>query len=395
MRLIFINRFYWPETPATGQLLTDLAEGLAARGHEVEVITSHSGAVETPWTETRHGVRIRRVRSTRRAHALSAGKVLDWGTFLVAAVWRLLLHTRRGTTVIAMTDPPLLGIGVSLASWVRDARVIHWVQDIYPEIAIELTGHRWLAPLKLLRDLAWRRADRCVTLGRDMGAILMKAGVNADRLWLIPNAAPTEVGAEPPPVSTGLRSEWRLEGRFVVAYSGNLGRVHDLEPVLEVADRLRKSPEIAFVFIGDGAQRPALEREAAQRQLPNVQFQPAQPRARLAESLAMGDLHLVTLRPGCEHYVFPSKFYGIIAAGRPVIYIGPVGSELAQIIIREGLGLVFARDQTAELATALRALAGDPQSCRRFADAARGFAVAENARTVPRWSELLSGLEAC
>lgn len=395
MRLIFVNRFYWPETPATGQLLTDLAEGLAANGHEITIVTSHSGQADVPRGETRNGIRIWRVRSTRWARALTAGKAIDFATFLVAALWRLWSEARRGTTVIAMTDPPLLGIGACLAAQMRHARMIHWVQDIYPELAIELTGHRWLAPIKPLRNLAWRCADRCVTLGRDMAAVLTGVGVGANRLCIIPNAAPAGLVAERLPGAADLRTEWALDGKFVVAYSGNLGRVHDLEPVVEVADFLRHSPDIAFVFIGDGAQRPALEREVARRRLPNVQFRPAQPRARLSEALALGNVHLVTLRPGCEHYVFPSKFYGIVAAGRPVIYIGPVRCELAQIVTGNGLGLVFARDETEPLAAALRTLATDPQRCLQFATAAGRFAAGETARAVPRWCGLLSGLEAC
>lgn len=395
MRLVFINRFYWPETPATGQLLTDLAEGLAAGGHDVMVITSHSGRTEIARRETRHGVRIVRVRSTRRAGTLAAGKAIDFATFLIAAIWRLLFEARRKAIVVAMTDPPLLGIGAWLAARLRGARVIHWVQDIYPELAIEITGHRWLAPLKRLRNLAWRRADGCVTLGRDMGNVMTAAGVRASRLSLIPNAAPAGVMAEPRPGSTDLRREWTLEGKFVVAYSGNLGRVHDLDPVLEVADHLRDSPKIAFVFVGDGAQRPALERAAARRQLPNVQFRPAQPRARLSATLALGDVHLVTLKPGCEQYVFPSKFHGIVAAGRPVIYIGPTRCELAQIIADHRLGLVFDRAEATSLAEALRALAADSSLWLEFASAASRYATDEAARIVPRWCGVLSDLEAC
>lgn len=395
MRLTFVNRFYWPETPATGQLLTDLAEALAARGHEVAVVTSHSGAAGLPSTETRNQVHITRVRGTRWADAGSAGKAMDFATFLFLATWRLLVVGRRGDTFVPMTDPPMLGLGVWLVARVRRARVIHWVQDIYPEIAIELTGHRWLAALKPWRNLSWRHADRCVTLGRDMGSVLTRCGVDPARLGIVPNAAPIDLDLEPVPSNGNLRTEWSLQGKFVVAYSGNLGRVHDLDPVIELADRLRDAAEITFLFIGDGPRRPALEREAVRRGLRNVQFRPTQPRARLAEALALGQVHLVTLQPGCEHYVFPSKFYGIVAAGRPIVFIGPASCELAETVRTRGLGLVFGRDEVETLAEALRRLVRHPESCREFEVAARRFATEERGQAVARWTALLAGLEAC
>src|SRR5436309_1520515 len=131
MRIVFVNRFYWPETPATGQLLTDLAEFLAARGNVVTVIASGDGAL--PTAETRNLVRIKRVRGTRWAAAGLAGKAADFSIFYLAALLTLIFTVREDTTVVAMTDPPLLGIGACLCAKLRGARIVHWVQDIYPE----------------------------------------------------------------------------------------------------------------------------------------------------------------------------------------------------------------------------------------------------------------------
>ena len=395
MRLFILNRFYWPDEPATGQLLTDLAERLAARGRSVTIITSHADGATLPHRETRHGVRIVRVRGLRGTRGGLIGKAADWGTFFLAALWRLLCDVRRGDTVVAMTDPPLLAIGVWIVARLRGARVLHWVQDIYPELAIELAGQRWLAGLRPLRDLAWRRAEGCVTLGSDMADVLAKAGVAAEKISLVPNWSPVVLVSPPPGAGAALRTEWALEDKFVVAYSGNLGRVHDLEPVLAVAEALRGDARFAFVFIGDGAQRAALEAEAARRNLMNVQFRPPQPRVRLAESLAIGDVHLVTLRPGCERYVFPSKLYGIAAIGRPVVFIGPRECELARLVVQRDLGLAFERDETAALAAALRTLADDPARCNRHGAAAARFASetgdADTAAT--RWHRLLGPCE--
>lgn len=394
-RVIFLNRFYWPDEPATAQLLTDLAEQLAACGRKVTVITSHPGGAAVSCNETRRSVRIVRVRSLRSAHSGLAAKVADWGTFLLAALWRLLRETRPGDAVVAMTDPPLLAIGAWLIARLRGARMFHWVQDIYPELAIELAGQRWLALLRPLRNLAWRRADGCVTLGTDMAGVLAAAGVAVRNIFVVPNWAPSGLVLQPVEAAAALRTEWRLTGKFVVAYSGNLGRVHDLAPVLAVAAVLRDDPRIAFVFIGDGAQRAALETEVTRRGLANVQFRPPQPRARLAESLALGDAHLVTLRPGCEHYVFPSKLYGVVAVGRPIVFIGPRNCELARLVTQHDFGFVCERTETDVLASTLCSLIADRTRCARYATAAARFAAESGgvAAAATRWRALLGACE--
>jgi colanic acid biosynthesis glycosyl transferase WcaI len=389
LRLLFINRFYWPETPATGQLLTDLAEGLAAKGWDVTVITSAARNRETR-EETHGGVRIVRLRSTRWAALGSIGKAVDFTSFFIAAVWRVWREARAGTVVIPMTDPPMLGVGVGWAARHRRAGLIHWIQDIYPEIAIELLRQRWLGLLRPLRDRAWRAADQCVTLGSDMAHVLTKVGVTSDRIQVIPNWAPAGLTPHPRSAAMSLRQEWGLAGKFVIAYSGNLGRVHDLEAILVLAEALREDPEIIVVLVGDGAQRECIQRMARQRSQANVRFFPSQPRQRLGELLSAGDLHLVTLLPGCEHYVLPSKLYGIVAVGRPVLFIGPSDCGVAQLVRDHGLGCAADRSDLNSMTAFVRRLAGKPADYETVASAARVFAKGHTAQIgIDRWGALL------
>lgn len=394
MRVIFVNRFYWPDEPATGQLLADLAEALAARGHEITVIASRPAGREVPAHETRNGVRIERVDGTRTTDQRLRGKARDFATFYLAALRRLLSLARRGTIVVAMTDPPLLGLGVGLIARLRGARVVHWVQDIYPELAMELAGQRWLRWVRPLRNLAWRQADHVVTLGDDMAEVVRGAGVVERRLSVVPNWAPQGVA---PPDATAVarrRVDWGMADRFVVMYSGNLGRVHDLEPVLAAAELLRDEPSVAFLFVGGGAQRATLEAAAEKRGLASVKFLPARPRAQLAETLGVGDAHLVTLRPGCERLVFPSKLYGVAAVGRPVLFVGPGSSELARLVQQHRLGQATSRDDPAALASAIRTLARSPGECARMGFAAREFARQHHPTiAADRWHRLLAALE--
>jgi glycosyltransferase involved in cell wall biosynthesis len=394
MRLVFVNRFYWPDEPATGQLLTDLAEDLAAHGHDVTVVASRADGAAA--VETHRGVRIVRVNSTRAHRPSVARKAIDFATFYLGACWRVLWTVRRGDVVVSLTDPPLLGIGVWLASRLRGGRVVHWVQDIYPELAIELGRQRWLRILQPLRNAAWRHARSCVALGEDMASVLALARVPLRKISVIPNWTLGGVGDLAPAAGAALRREWKLERKFIVAYSGNLGRVHALEPVLDLAAAMRAEPDVAFVFIGGGAQRGALEAAVRQRGLPNVFFYPAQPRERLAAALALADVHLVTLRPGCENLVFPSKLYGVAAVGRPILFIGPAQSEVARLVREHDLGLAADGSAVPEMSGFLRHLMSDPSACARHASAARLFA-AQHTRVLAtaRWESLLTAAGAC
>ncbi len=390
-RLFFINRFYWPDEPATAQLLTDLAEALAARGRRVTVITSRPAGA--PARETRRGVQIERVGPRRHPGKGLAAKAANFAVFLAAACWRLARLARGGDAIVALTDPPLIGVGAAVVARARGARLFHWTQDIYPEIALALSGAGWLRLLRPLRDAAWRRAEACVTLGRDMAAAFTAAGVPAGRIQVVPNWAPAGVGPADPAAAGALRRSWGLEGKFVVAYSGNLGRVHDLGPVLAAAELLRGEPEIAFAFIGDGGARPALEAEVRRRGLAQVRFFPAQPRDQLATVLAAGDVHLVTLRADCARLVFPSKLYGIAAVGRPVVFVGPAGCEPARLVTGHGFGWAFASGEMPALAERLRALRAAPAeraaagaAARRFASESGGPEAAAGA-----WNRLLGG----
>lgn len=189
-----------------------------------------------------------------------------------------------------------------------------------------------------------------------------------------------------------MREKWGLAGRFIVAYSGNLGRVHELEPILEVAAATRSVPEMVFVFIGDGAQRPSLEAQVRARGLANVRFLPHQPRSDLAASLGAADVHLVTLRSGCEALVFPSKLYGIAAAGRPVLFIGPRGCELAHQVEAHAMGRAFDRNEVADIAATLRRWLHEPDLLAACARGAVAFAAANGglSRATADWRALLT-----
>jgi len=419
-RLIFVNRFYWPEEPATSQLLTDLAQALAneaeqeaprgqneqnqenAQHHHTrpappEVLVLTSRRRNLPRRETHQNVRIIRLGPTRRDSPTLLSRALDLTCFLLATLLTLARHTRRGDTVVLLTDPPLLGLFATPLLRLRRARIIHWVQDIYPEIAAKLSGQHWLRVLRPLRDWSWRKAHATVTLGHDMAAVLTAARVAPERIHTIPNWALPELREAPPAEIAALKATWPapLADKFIVLYSGNLGRVHDLPPILEIAAVLRDTaPHIAIVFVGRGAQQAPLRAAAHARALTNIHFLPPAPRAQLSASLSAGDLHLVTLKPGCEHYVLPSKLYGITAVARPLLFIGPRTCSLFKEVAETGIGLSFARDETSAAANAIRALADSPDQRQHLQAATRTFSQTHNfATSLATWSNLLAQSE--
>lgn len=395
-RLWLLNRFYWPDEQATSQLLTDLAEGLAAKGWECRVICSQPLKRDRPDQETRHGVAIHRLFTLNAGRLHVLFRPLDFALYLLGVWWVLARQGRRGDQVIAKTDPPFLGTAAWLACALRKMRLMHWVQDIYPEVAMALTPNsslrRLLALLRYPRDLAWRKATGCVTLGSDMAELIHRAGVDLSKLHQIRNWAPKGLEPVPLPLRDAQRKTWGLEAAFIVLYSGNLGRVHELEPILEIAELLREDPVVHFVFSGNGARKRALEQTARDRGLRTVRFYPPQARAGLGSLLSAGDLHLVTLKEGCETVVFPSKFHGILALEKPVLYVGPVHCELAEWVRREGLGGAYARTQTAEAAAFIHKLSREPKLAAHCAAAAKRNHEASGGAgaAIEAWQKLLT-----
>ena len=355
-RLIFINRVYWPSTAATAQLLTDLAEGLAARGWSVHVITTGDSS-------TRHnGVTIHRT-GPGEQHGGMLSRALNYRRFQRAARRQLASVARPGDIVVPMTDPPMLGAATARQALAQGARVVHWIQDIYPEIATVHFGPVagfLLSPLRSSRNSAWLSARACVTLGQDMRQAVIDQGVATEGVSLIPNWAPSElhVPADPAAVAA-CRSRWGVGDKFVVAYSGNLGRVHEFGTVLQAAVSLRDNPSVAFLFIGAGAKFDEIRIAVRNHRLDNIRLLPPEPRENLAASLAAADAHLVTLQPRYAALVFPSKLAGVLAAARPVLFVGPPGGDIARLLQQEDCGATLAPGEAAGLAGTITRWQGD------------------------------------
>jgi glycosyltransferase involved in cell wall biosynthesis len=329
VRVIFVNRYFHPDHSATSQMATDLAFHLASRGFDVAAITS-SQRYDDPRARlesgTASGVRIVRVWSTRFGRGALAGRAIDYLTFYLSAFFAM--RRERNAVLVAMTDPPLISVLARLAA----PRVVNWVQDLFPEVA-ESLGIRAPRILRRLRDWSFRRARRNVVLGDLMAA-------------RVPNAVVIHNWAD-----AALRPVERAGGEaFLLGYSGNLGRAHEFDTILGA---MRALPDVRFVFTGGGAQLEAVKNAAGA----NAEFRAYVPRERLSESLSSVDAHLVSLQPSLEGLIVPSKFYGILAVARPVIFIGARDGELARIIDAHRCGVVVVPGDVEGLTRAVETLA--------------------------------------
>lgn len=398
--VIFVNRFYYPDYSATAQMLTDVAAGLAKKGRRVRVITSRMGyddpSSRFPRRETIDQVHIQRVATTRFGRAFLPGRLIDYLSFYLTSLFSVLSVARPGSIVVIKTDPPLLSSLLGPAARLKGAQVINWLQDIFPETAAELGVPLARSPfgalLRYLRNRSVRSADMNIAIGPAMAARLRALGVRDERITTLENfcddAAIRPVARE----SNALRESWGLsEDDFVVGYSGNLGRAHDLETFLDTAERLRDRTDIRFLFIGGGHLRSRLESEASRRGLLSILTRPYQPRDELSLSLSAADVHWISLQPSLEGLILPSKLYGIAAAGRPVIMVGDPEGDIGRWVRDYGFGYVVPVGADALFAEAILALKDDPDRLIALSRNARGFLEAGRKRTqiIEAWSAML------
>ncbi len=367
-RVIFVNRYYRPDLSATSQMLTDLAERLAARGLAVHIVSSRQlyedPQARLPDEEQIAGVRVRRVWTTRFGRGTLPGRALDYASFYVSVFAMLLRLARSSDVLIAKTDPPLISLVVALAAGLRDAVLVNWLQDIFPEIASRLGVAPWPAwfdrGLRRLRDRTLAAARINVVLGTRMRDHLLSGGVAAERIRIIENWADGDTIQPLPAEHSKLRGRMNLQGRFVVGYSGNLGRAHDFRAILDAAALLAADPEIVFVLTGGGAHMSLLQQEASRKGLSNMLFLPYQPRESLADGLAVADVHLACQLQSLEGLLVPSKCYGIFAAGRPLIFVGDPDGEMSEILRSAGCGMAVADGNGAGLAERILQLKREP-----------------------------------
>jgi len=355
-RLLVLNQYYWPGVEATANLLTELAEDLAEE-FDVTVVTGElHGHKGLPARESRNGVTIVRVPSLAFERSQLSRRALNYVSFLGIALARSLFD-RRPDVVICMTDPPIVGDVALLVARRFRVPLLVISEDVFPEIAVELKRleSRFLVgALRQLVRLYLKRTDRIVAIGETMRARLIAKGASPERIDVIPNWVDTNM-LTPQDRQNEWAREQGLSGKFVVMHSGNVGHAQGLETLVLAATFLRDLDDLEVVIAGFGARHASIMALAERVEAP-IRFLPYQPREMLSYSLSSADVHFVGLAPGLAGYVVPSRLYGIMAVGRPVIVAADPESEVSKVVSEVGCGVVLPPARPELVANAIRDL---------------------------------------
>jgi glycosyltransferase involved in cell wall biosynthesis len=362
-----VSELYYPEQTSTGYFLTGIAETLAD-DYDVRVVCSQptysSRGMIAARREDRNGVRIERCRSSRFDKDRLILRAVNMATFAIAAFVHLARRLRRGDVVLVVTTPPVLPYVTTVAARLRGARVALLVHDMFPEVLVA-TG---MAPagsfLVRLIDgasrLLYDSVERVVVLGRDMRELVAsKLRDGGERIATIPNWGDTRRVRPLPDAGRAVRRRLGIDGKFVVQFMGNMGRSHAMEALVEAAESLRDEDDIHFLLMGWGAQRPFVAQEVRRRELHNVTLLPNCSEDELPAYVNACDVAVITFRPGMAGVSVPSRMYNVLAAGKPILALADVESELARVILEEGAGWVVPAATPERLAGAIKSARQD------------------------------------
>ena len=380
-KILVIEQHFYPEVAATGQLLLDLCEDLVKAGYQVKVITGnpteiYQKKIDIPRRENYQGIEIVRLKNTALNKYNMAGRVINYLTFHLSIFFHI-IFSQRPDLVLVLSNPPFISFHGLILKVFKKCKVIYNVQDLFPDLAVELGKLRnkpFIFVLKTLSKYIIRKMDKVIVVGECMEQKIreevLKDG-EADHIVTIHNWADGEklkvigvlgVGAE----DNCLKREWSLEGKFVVLYSGNIGYLHEFDTIIKAAEDLRDSgyKDIVFVFIGEGIKKEYIRKKAVERGLNNILFFPYQARDKLTYSLGIADVSLVSLDDGFEGMVVPSKIYGILASGRPMIGIVGRESEIVEIIKEGNCGKIVKIGDYQALVDGIINYYNDREKCR-------------------------------
>lgn len=379
MRFLLLNQFYPPDLAPTGPVLHDVARTLVSRGHEVHVVSSrrpYEGGQVMRREERLDGVRVHRVAATGFGRLGFAGKLADYATFTLSAALRP-LDLPLPDLVLSLTSPPYLGLLGSILGrhWGRPRA--HWIMDLYPDV---LAAHGLIrdggAIQRSLAALARAQlggSSLVISLGSFMARRVERYLASPTRhaavpLWPPDGLRPWEEGRPNP-----IRQErgWAPED-FVAMYSGNMGLGHRFNEFLAAAARSGPAGP-RWAFVGGGKRRAEIERFKASTPAARIELHPYAPGERLCDNLCAADLHLASLEPAWQGLMVPSKIQGILAVGRPVLFVGGRDNEISSWIHEAGAGWVVA---PGDVDGVLRAIdeARDPAERKRRGSAAAAFA---------------------
>jgi colanic acid biosynthesis glycosyl transferase WcaI len=380
-RLLVLNQYYWPGVEATANLLTELCEALA-EDYDVTVVTGASGD-SLPSREVRNRVTIVRTHSTAYDRTQLSRRAANYFTYLFDAT-RAGLGSTRPDVVMCMTDPPFIGAAAELVARRFRAPLIVISQDVFPEIAVKLGRLRnpvVVGALGLVIDSYLHFADRVVVIGDTMKRRIVAKGVDPSRVRVISNWGDAE-RVTPQPRDNEWARAHELVDKFVVMHFGNVGHAQDLDSLIRATTLLRDLDDLVVPIIGVGARLQELTELAETVEADRVRFLPWQEYENRALPISAADVHVVGLARGLAGYIVPSRMWGVLAAGRPVIAAAEDESETAAVVRATGCGLVVPPGDPFRLAEAIRACHDGNYDLEEMGRRARAYAEQETDRSI-------------
>jgi colanic acid biosynthesis glycosyl transferase WcaI len=374
-RILVLSELYYPEQTSTGHLLTKTSEGLA-EDFTVKVIagpaTNFLKSTEAPVWEIRNNVEIFRCQGTSFEQNNLFGRAINLVTRSLTIFWKSFTTAQKQDVILVVTNPPLLPFVALLIKWLKGCKLVLLIHDVYPEVLVA-TGLSQANSLvvkigQLMNRLLYDRADRIITLGRDMSKLALaklKDG-NDDKIHCIPNWADNELVKPTDRSSNPLLQELGISDRFVILYAGNMGRTHGIEYLAEAAKKLKDNLQIHFVVLGFGAKRKWLEDFIVRENLNSVTILSPRPRSEQIVFLNACDVALISFVPGMAGVSVPSRTYNQMAAGKPIIAVADDWSELAEVVREEEIGWVVKPGDINSLVKAIELAANNPQLCQQM-----------------------------
>ena len=371
-QITIITQYFYPSHAATAQLMTDLAKGLSQKGYQINIFTGTQAKDTTP--ELSNQAIINRAFSPIAASTSILSKIISSIFFLLGAFKYVIFLLPRTTPLLIASNPPYAGILGTIFKIVRGGKYHFLLQDIFPESAV-ISGiiQQNSFPVIFLNKLiylTYKYADNIIVLSTSMQCFLenkypeLKEKIKVIENWAVEDIISCDKQAN------DFAQQYNLDKVFTVLYSGNLGRLHDIETIAEAANILKNAP-IQFVFMGDGAKTKVLKQAIQSNKLKNILLLPYQPREILHLSLTACDLSLVSLIPGAESIVAPSKLYGMLAAARGIIAISSANSYIDQLLTNSGCGINTPPNNPQHLANLINELASDSIKVKLMGEKAR------------------------
>jgi len=401
MKVLFINQYFYPDVAATAQFMTELAEDLSERGMDVDVLRGTASYDEVtnedaPRKESFNDVNIYRSPAMNIDADNTLTHLLNYSTFNLTASLRS-FGLDRYDVVVAFTTPPLIGLTGALLKRLRGSKFVQFVADLYPDVAVELgyldEGSLVHHTANKATNYLFNRADSIVALGKKMESRIQdKASIDSSKIEIIHNWADEDNVFPVPDDQNWFLNEHGLRDKFVVQYSGHIGVGHDFSAIISAMKKLRDIDDLVFLIIGEGPKKEELEDAKKKHNLNNVKFLPYQDKGDLAYSLSAADVSLATLKHGLEGLMVPSKIYGMLASGRPAIFLGSEESELARIIDKGDCGYTMPATDGEKLTEVIEKLYSDKDLVGTLGENARAHFLDnfERKKITERYYDLLT-----